>query len=324
MSDGLAAIDILAARRRIRDHIRRTPLAPSAWLSTRLRADVRLKLETQQITGSFKLRGAFNAVLARAARRDGSSRPLVTASAGNHGRGLAYAAERLGWPLIVFAPRNAPRAKLDAIARHGADLRLDATDYEETERLAKAVAARGEATFISPYSDPDVIAGAGTVAIEIFEDWPDADLIVVPVGGGGLISGVAIATRAIAPDAETIGVEVEASHVFHDSLAAGRLVQVQVGPTLADGLAGNADPETITFAYIQKLIPRIALVSESELAEAMRDLAGREHQIAEGAGAVGVAALAARKIDVAGRKVAVIVSGGNIDLEKLRGVLEKY
>jgi threonine dehydratase len=317
----VAATDILAARRRIRDHIRRTPLVPSAWLSTELGTDVRLKLETHQITGSFKLRGAFNATLARAARAGGLSRPLVTASAGNHGRALAYAAERLGVPLIVYAPRNAPRAKLDAIAGHGADLRLDATDYEETERLAKAVAARGEAAYISPYSDPDVIAGAGTVAIEIFEDWPDADLIVVPVGGGGLISGVAIAARAIAPAAETVGVEVEASHVFHDSLAAGHLVEVQVGPTLADGLAGNADPETITFAYIQKLISRIVLVSEPALTGAVRDLAGREHEIVEGAGAVGVAALAARKIDITGRKVAVILSGRNIDLEKLTAVL---
>src|SRR5690242_16708282 len=151
----LAAVDILAARRRIRDHVCRTPLVPSAWLSTLLGADVRLKLETQQITGSFKLRGAFNAALVRAARRDGSSRPLVTASAGNHGRALAYAAERLHLPLVVFAPRTAPRAKLDAIARHGADLRLEA-DYDEAERLAKAVAARGEATFVSPYSDPEV------------------------------------------------------------------------------------------------------------------------------------------------------------------------
>jgi threonine dehydratase len=318
----LAAIDILAARRRIRDHIVRTPLVQSAWLSARLGADVRLKLETQQITGSFKLRGAFNAALQRAAQRAESSRPLVTASAGNHGRALAYAAERLNLPLIVFAPRTAPRAKLDAIARHGADLQLS-SDYEEAERLAKAVAARGEATFVSPYSDLDVMAGAGTVAVEIFEDWPEADLIVVPVGGGGLLSGVAIAAHAIAPGAETVGVEVEASHVFHDSLAAGRLVEVQVGPTLADGLAGNADPDTITFACIERLIRRIVLVGEGELRSAMRELAGRDHQIAEGAGAVGVAALAARRIDVSGRKVAVIVSGANIDPDKLRDVLRE-
>jgi threonine dehydratase len=286
-----------------------------------LHADVHLKLESLQTTGSFKLRGAFNAAQALLERHGGSEPPLlVTASAGNHGRALAYAAERLRLPLIVYAPAGAPRAKLDAIRRHGAELR-ETADYDEAERQAKQAAARGDGVFVSPYSDRDVIAGAGTVAIEIFEDCPDVDLFVVPVGGGGLVSGVAVAARAISAGVDVVGVEVEASHVFHDSLAAGRLVEVHVGPTLADGLAGNADPDTITFSYIQQLVTRLALVTDDDLRRAMRDLAGREHVIAEGAGAVGVAALAAQKIDVSGRRVAVIVSGANIDLDRVRDVL---
>lgn len=317
----LTLTDVFIARRRIRDAVRRTPLVRSDWLSSALDADVYLKLESLQLTGSFKLRGALNAARALVERHASSAPPpLVTASAGNHGRGLAHAAHALRLPLTVFAPRNAPRAKLDAIGRYGADLRL-AADYEEAERLAKAMAASGQATFVSAYSNPDVIAGAGTIAVEIFEECPAADLLVVPIGGGGLVSGVAVAARAIAPSAEVIGVEVEASHVFHDSLAAGRLVEVQVGPTLADGLAGNADPETITFDYIQRLVERIVLVGEDALAAAMRDLAGREHLVVEAAGAVGVAALASGRLPAAGRTVVVVISGSNIDPDKLRAVL---
>ena len=316
----LSLIEILTARRRIRDSVRRTPLVRSDWLSEGAGVDVYLKLESLQVTGSFKARGAFNAARALAERSGGTRPPLVTASAGNHGRALAQAAQALALPLIVFAPRTAPRAKLDAIKAHGADLRLEA-DYDEAERRAKALAARGEATFISPYSDVDVIAGAGTLAVEIFEEQPDVGTIVVPLGGGGLLSGVAVASRAISPGAAVIGVEVEASHPFHDSLQAGHLVEVQVGPTLADGLAGNADPDTITFDYIRRLVSALVMVSERELRAAMRGLAGREHLVAEGAGAVGVAAVESGRLTASGRSIAVIVSGGNIDPDKLQAVL---
>ncbi|MDE3156562.1 MAG: pyridoxal-phosphate dependent enzyme [Acidobacteriota bacterium] len=316
----ISAIEILAARRRIARDVRRTPLVRSDWLSEAAGVAVYLKLECLQVTGAFKVRGAFNAARALAERSGGAKPTLVTASAGNHGRALALAARALGLPLVVFAPRTAPRAKLDPIESHGADLRLEA-DYDEAERQAKALAARGDATFVSPYSDADVIAGAGTVAVEIFEDQPDVGTIVVPLGGGGLLSGTAIASRAISPDAAVIGVEVEASHPFHDSLKAGRLVEVQIGPTLADGLAGNADPDTITFDYIQRLVSGLVMVGESELRSAMRGLAGREHLIAEAAGAVGVAAVASGQVAPAGRSIAVIVSGGNIDLDKLQAVL---
>ncbi len=302
--------------------MRRTPLVRSAWLSSAAGVDVYLKLETVQPTGSFKIRGAFNAALALAERSGGAKPQLVTASAGNHGRALASAAAALGLPLIVFAPRTAPRAKLDAIQAHGAELRLE-TDYDEAERQAKALAGRGEATFVSPYSDVDVIAGAGTVAVEIFEEQPDVGTIVVPLGGGGLLSGVAIAGRAISPEAQIVGVEVEASHPFNDSLKAGRLVEIEVGPTIADGLAGNADPDTITFDYIQRLVSGLMIVTEHELRAAMRGLVWQDHLIAEGAGAAGAAAAWSGRIDAAGRSIVVIITGANIDRDKLQGVLDE-
>jgi threonine dehydratase len=317
----LSLIEILTARRRIAADIRRTPLVRSEWLSTRAGVDVHLKLESLQITGSFKARGAFNAARALSERSGGTRPQLVTASAGNHGRALALAAEALGLPLIVYAPRTAPRAKLDPIRRHGADLRTDAPDYDEAERRAKALAARGDAVFVSPYSDLDVMAGAGSVAVEIFEEQPDVGAIVVPLGGGGLLSGVAVAARAISPAAQAIGVELEASHPFRDSLAAGRLVEVQVGPTIADGLAGNADPDTITFDYIQRLVCGVVMVAEKEVRAAMRGLVEREHLIAEGAGAVGVAAVQSGRVAPDGRSIAIIITGGNIDPDALVGVV---
>jgi len=316
--------DILAARGRIAPYISRTPLVPSAWLSTFAGADVRLKLESLQLTNSFKLRGAVNATAAFLERHRGQPGPaglIVTASAGNHGRAMAHAAERLGLELVVFAPRSAPRAKLDYIARHGADLR-PAPTYEDSERMAKAFAAECGATFISPYSHPDVIAGAATVAVEILEDWPDVDTILVSVGGGGLVSGTALAARALAGRVGVVGVEAEASPAFHEALKAGHIVGIEVHPTLADGLAGNMDPETMTFDLVRRYVNRTVLAPESAIADAIRGLFEQERVVAEGAGATAVAALLAG-LPVAGRKVAVVVSGANIDAELLSEVLQR-
>jgi len=316
--------DIIEARRRIGPHIRRTPILPSAWLSTLTGADVRLKLESLQLTNSFKLRGAVNATAAFVERRRGSPGPadtLVTASAGNHGRAMAAAAERLGLRLVVFAPQSAPRAKLDYIARHGADLR-PAPTYEDSERLAKAFAAETGATYISAYSHPDVVAGAATVAVEIVEDWPEVDLIVASVGGGGLVSGIGIAARALGGRVEVVGVECAASPAFHEALKAGHIVEVDVQPTLADGLAGNMDPESITFDLVRRFVDRTVLAPETAIADAMCGLFEEERVVAEGAGATAVAALLGG-LGVRGRKVAVVVSGSNVDAALLARVLRR-
>jgi threonine dehydratase len=315
--------DVFAARQRIAPYVRRTPLVHSPWLSSHCGANIRLKLESLQVTNSFKARGAVNAAVALHERTSGDAdhdRLLVTASAGNHGRALAYAAERLGLRLVVYTPRDAPRAKLDHIVRHGANLRAVASTYEDAERLAKQFAATEQVTYVSPYSDPHVIAGAATVATEIIEDWPSVEAIVVAVGGGGLASGVGLATKAISSDVEVIGVEAEASPAFHTSLAAGTIVEVDVAPTIADGLAGNMDPDTITFDYVRRYVDRIVLAPERALADAIRALVAHDHLIAEGAGAAAVAGLLSG-LRPKGLNVAVVVSGANIDAKRLAGII---
>ena len=183
--------------------MRRTPLVRSDWLSEAAGGGVCLKLETLQVTNSFKARGALNAVLALRERSEGGALPqLVTASAGNHGRALAWAASQAGCRTVVFTPRDAPRTKLDAIRRLGADLRAEADTYEDTERMAKAFAAETGCPFISAYSHPDLLAAIGTIALEVIEDDPSVGRIVVPVGGGGLLAGIAAALDAVRPDVE--------------------------------------------------------------------------------------------------------------------------
>lgn len=244
----------------------------------------------------------------------------MTASAGNHGRALAHAAREAGLPLTVYVPESAPRVKLEAIRAAGATLR-SCGDYDDAERQAKEHGATGEALFISPYSHPDVIAGAGTIALEILDERPDVDTFVVPIGGGGLISGIAIAVKSSEPRKSIIGVEVAASSPFTQSLAAGRIVEIDVGPTLADGLAGNMDPDTITFEIVRQHVDRIAIVDERQLAEAMSHAVREERLIAEGAAATGIAAVAGGMPDLQGRTVAVVLSGANVDPEKLKHLL---
>jgi threonine dehydratase len=283
--------------------------------------EVFLKLESLQPTNSFKIRGAFNAGVCHLERYPHT--PVITASAGNHGRALAFAGERLGFRPIVYAPGTAPRAKLDAIRAHGADLRL-ARDYDEAESQAKAHAASGAGVWLSPFSHPDIVSGAGTIGLEVVEDLPGVDVVVVPVGGGGLISGIGLAIKAIAPRVEVVGVEVEASHPFTDGLAAGRIVPITVGPSLADGLVGNLDPDTITFDLARRVVDRFVLVSEDELTAGLRGLVAHEHLIAEGAGVAAVAAVLAAKVEARGRTAAAILSGANIDADRLAEVLRRH
>jgi len=312
--------DVRAAAKRLRGHVFHTPARRSDWLSDACRSDIFLKLEVVQPTGSYKIRGAFNAATI-ATERD-SSASLITASAGNHGRALAQAARALSLPLTVFVPSDAPRAKVDPIRASGAALEL-CRDYDEAEREAKRRAASEGALYISPYAHPDVIAGAGTIALELFDDLSGIDAIVVPVGGGGLISGISIAAQALSSHVRIIGVEVEASCPFTRSLAAGRIVPIDVKPSMADGLTGNLDPDTITFDIVRRLVGRIEVVDEAALSNALRRVVLQEHVIIEGAAAAGVAALLEDRLDVAGQRVAVILTGANIDRERLAAAIER-
>jgi threonine dehydratase len=316
--------DIRRARRRIAGLVRRTPLVPSDWLGEACGGHVHLKLETLQVTNSFKARGALNAVLALRERSGEAALPsLVTASAGNHGRALAWAAARAGCRTVVFTPKDAPSTKLDAIRRLGAELRAEADTYEDSERMAKAFAIESGHPFISAYSHPDLLAAIGTIALEVIEDCPAVSQVVVPVGGGGLLAGIAAAIHAVRPGVEVVGVEADASHPFASSLAAGRIVEVEVGPTIADGLAGNMDPDNIAFPIVRQLVRRMTTVSEPELHEAVRGLVRRDRLIVEGAGAAGVAAVAAGRVDCHGRHTAIILSGANIDVGVLARVLSE-
>jgi threonine dehydratase len=316
-------IDVLRARKRIAPYVRRTPLVESTWLSDLTGGHVSLKLESLQLSNSFKSRGAFNAVIARLERGDITpASTLVTASAGNHGRALAAAAETFRLPLVVFTPSDAPAAKTSAIRRHGAQLRADGRDYDHAELLAKQFAADTGAAFISPYNDADVIAGAATIALEILEDAPDIDVVIAPIGGGGLISGVATTVKNVDAGRLVIGVELEVSNAFQASVRAGTLIEIVAGASIAEGLGGNPDPETITFSFVQRYVDQIVTVSEADLRAAVVGLAGAEHLIVEGSGAAGVAALVGKRVDVGDRRVAIIVTGSNIDLARLTTLLQ--
>ena len=310
------ALDVVRARLRLQRHLTPSPLRESLPLGATAGRRVLLKLESLNLTHSFKIRGAFNALLALIeAHPDPASRPrVVTASAGNHGRAMAFAAETLGIALVVFTPQTAPKAKTDAIRRHGATLHL-APDYDAAEQQARDFAVEHGAAFISPYNHPDVIAGAGTIGLEIVEQCPDVGTVVVPLGGGGLASGIGLALRAAAPRARLVGVEADASTPFTTSLARGAITTIDAGPTLADGLAGNLEPGSMTFPLVQQVVDDVVTVSEQALIGAMRRMAADEHLIVEGSSAVAVAAIEGGQVGNAAGPIVVIVSGANIDLD---------
>jgi threonine dehydratase len=311
--------DIFAARARIAGYVTATPLRESEWLSSTADARVFLKLESLQLTNSFKIRGAMNAALRLI---EGDSPPIVvTASAGNHGRALALAADRLGLHAIVFTPAGAPETKKTAIRRLGAELRDDAPDYDAAERLAREYANEVDAIYISPYNHPDVIAGAGTLALEIVEAMPAVDVVVLPLGGGGLASGVAIGLKGAAHNVTVVGVEVEASRPFATAFERGEITPVDVGASLADGLTGNLEPGSVTFPLVRQYVDRLASVSEDDLRRAIRGLAAEEHVIAEGAGATAAAAVLSAGAVRSGQQAVVLVTGSNIDLTTFARVI---
>jgi threonine dehydratase len=326
----LTALDVFDARRRLTPYLQPTPFLPSSWLSSIADGNVSLKIESLNLTRSFKIRGALNAALKlmegegfSPRRAEGAKAPslrslptLVTASAGNHGRALALAAERLGLSCVVFTPATAPETKQNAIRRHGAVLHADCQTYDIAEDRAREFADAEGGVFISPYNHPDVIAGAGTVGLEILESMPDFDCIVIPLGGGGLASGVGLAVKAGASRATVVGVEVEASSPFTASLAAGHITQIAPRVSLADGLTGNLEAGTMTFALVRQVVDYVVTVSEEDLARAMRGLATEEQLIVEGAGAAATAAVMAGKASTPGQRIVVLVTGGNVDLPK--------
>lgn len=305
------------AASRIAPYVTRTPLVRSAWLSSTSGADVWLKLETAQITGSFKARGAMHALLALKARAPEVTF-VVTASAGNHGQALAWAGAQLGIRVRAYAPAAAAETKKAAMRGYGAEL-IEADSYDAAEDAARADAAGSGVPYVSPYNDDDVIAGQGTIALEMLEDAPEIDTFLIAVGGGGLISGCAIVAKDRKEPLGVIGAEAESSPVFTTALAAGEITTVRVLPTLADALAGNLEPGSRTFPLVRHLVDGIALVAEGSIEAAMRGLHQHHELVTEGSGAVATAALL-QGLGLAGRHVGVVVCGRNIDLEKFARV----
>jgi threonine dehydratase len=311
----VSLVDVRAAAERIGGSIVRTPLERSAALSDFCGVDVWLKLECFQLTGSFKLRGALNALRLLGGARE----TVVTASAGNHGLGVARAARLVGMRAIVVVPVTASQVKVEALRQSGAELLQVGDTYDLAEAAAIALARERQLSFISAYNDVGVVAGGGTIALEIFEDLPDVRTLIVPAGGGGLISGVGVAAHGLDPRAVVVGVQSEASPALHAALEHGRLVPVEVLPSLADGLAGNVEAGSITFELIQDYVRGVELVSEADIADAMRWLLLNERVVVEGSAAVGVAALLQRTVEPDG-PVAVVLTGRNV----ARSVLQEY
>ena len=311
MPEAVTLRDIYRAHQAIGAHIRRTPLAASDALTLAVEAPVHLKLEHLQITGSFKLRGALNAV-ARLSPED-RSKGVVAVSTGNHGRGLAFAAAQAGVRCLVCMSRLVPRNKVAAIEALGAEIRIIGASQDEAQLEADRLVAEGM-TLVPPFDHPDIIAGQGTLGLEIIEDLPEVETVIVPLSGGGLIAGVARAIKSAAARIRVVGVTMERGCAMYQSQKAGRPVPVEELPSLADGLGGGIGLDNrYTFAMVRDLVDELLLVSEEEIADAIRHAYFEERQVIEGSGAVGIAALLAGKVRRPG-VTAAVVSGGNIDM----------
>jgi threonine dehydratase len=309
-----------AARVRLRDTIYQTPCPYSETLSELTGTSCHVKLENLQMTGSFKERGAANLLLQldEAERRRG----VVAASAGNHGLAVAFHAERLGIQATIVMPAYAPLIKVTSARRYGADVILDGANYDEAYEQACARVTQGGAIFVHPFDDPRVVAGQGTLGLELLEQVEGLDAVIAPVGGGGLIAGIGLALKARRPSVRLIGVQATAVPAMQSSLHARGRVRVPAAPTIADGIAVRQVGE-VTFDLVTRLVDDIVTVDEEELANAILLLLEIEKTVVEGAGAAPLAALLNRPLGLEGRRVALVLSGGNIDVTMLARIIER-
>lgn len=315
--------EVEAAAKRIERHVRTTPLEQSRVLAADSNGGrVWLKLENLQLTGSFKLRGATNRILSL--DQNERTRGIVAASSGNHGAAVSCAAAAIHSRATVFVPEGAAASKLETIRTWGGKVRTHGTDCVMAEAEARRYAAANGMTYVSPYNDPLVVAGQGTLAVEIARQLPDGaalDAVFVTLGGGGLISGVGGYLKTVWPGVEVIACSPKNSAVMHASLAAGRILEMESLPTLSDGSAGGVEPESITFDLCRRVIDESVLVSEKEIRDALRLLIGRHHTLVEGAAATAVAAFLAQRDRFANANVAIVLCGANIDANVLKEVL---
>lgn len=307
------------AMSRIRPFIRRTILDFSPYYSQLNGANVYFKCENLQHTGSFKARGALNKILSLS--EEERRRGIVTASTGNHGAACAYAMRQVGANGIVFVPTIAEETKLAAIRRLGAEIRTVGTDSVESERFARVYAAEESMTYVPPYNDPLVIAGQGTIALELLLQQPELDAVFVSVGGGGLIGGIASYFKGVNPAIQVFGCSPQNSQVMALSVAAGELLDLPSLPTLSDGTAGGLEAGSITFPLCRDYVDRYISVSEDEIVDSLRTFMSTQHMLIEGSAAVAIAAFQKTAVNLRGKDVAIILCGANISLEKLKGIL---
>lgn len=311
--------DAVLAANRIAPYVRQTPLEHSPFFSDQTGGSVWLKLENLQLTGSFKLRGAFNKLLSLTA--DERRRGAVAASSGNHGAAVAWAMSRLGVEGIVFVPEHTSSVKLDAIRRAGARVEYFGKDGLDTELHARQYADERGMHYLSPYNDAAVIAGQGSCGVEIAKQLDRVDAVFVAVGGGGLIGGVGAFLRSAFPRIEIVGCQPAASAVMAESVRSGTILDLPSAPTLSDGTAGGIERDSLTFELCRKLVNEFVLVSEEQIAAAMRDFIDAQHMLLEGAAGVALAGLRKKALDCRGRNVVVIICGANISRETLRKII---
>lgn len=312
--------DIRDAARALSSVVRPTPLIQSFKHSRFAGTDVYLKPENLQRTGSFKVRGAYNKI--RSLTEEERSRGVIASSAGNHAQGVALAAEAAGIHATIVMPLAAPLTKVLRTRGYGAEVVLHGEFYEAAYEQALTIQAERGATFVHPFNDPSVIAGQGTIGLEIFDEMPDVDTVLVPIGGGGLISGVAIALKALNPKIRIVGVQASGAPAALRALDAGKLVSLDRADTIADGIKVRTLGE-LTYSYISRFVDEIVLVDDEEIGMAMVDLLESSKLVVEGAGAVTVAALMNHRVENLGRKACAILGGGNVDINLVARVIER-
>lgn len=309
-----SAVEILKAKKNLEGVVYRTPLTYSKALSEISGAEIYLKWENLQKTGSFKLRGAYNKI--NSLIPEERSKGIITASSGNHAQAVSLVAKIMGLKAIVVVPENASRTKVDRCNAFGAEVVLKGSNYDEALVQCRRLVSETGATYIPSFEDYKVIAGQGTIGCEILEDMPETETIIVPIGGGGLISGIALWAKTVNPNIRIIGAQSTAAYTMYECFKAKKIMEVPVPPTIADGLAGGI--AQITLDLVLKYVDEIVLAEEEELMRAILWILKNERQVVEGSGVVGPAAILQGKVRFKpGERAVVVVSGGNIDMELL-------
>ncbi|QQS43194.1 MAG: threonine/serine dehydratase [Acidobacteriota bacterium] len=311
--------EIKEAYSRVAPHVRRTCLEHSPYYSKKTGAEVFFKSENLQHTGSFKLRGALNKILSLS--KEELARGIVTASTGNHGAAVAYALRIAGASGTVYVPEGASESKLANIRRLGAEIEVFGEDSNESERRARQVSEGSGAVYVSPYNDPLVVAGQGTVGLEMHEQLPDLEAVFVAVGGGGLISGAGGFLKSVSPGIRVVGCSPENSKVMEESVKAGRILELESFPTLSDGTAGGVDLDSITFEMCREFVDEWVSVSEDEIRASLVEFIDAEHRLIEGSAAVAIAAFLKTAENYREQKIGIVLCGGNIGTSVLKSVL---